>query len=77
MLAELINQAIDLACQRRARRRLRRELEGLDDDQLRDIGIRRRDISRIVAGGARGRRVAMADPDIHWLEVYKRRKGLS
>lgn len=77
MLAELINQAIDLARQRRARRRLRRELEGLDDDQLRDIGIRRRDIPRIVAGGARGRRVAMPDPDIHWLEVYKRRKGLS
>ena len=77
MLAELINQAIDLARQRRARHRLRRELEALDDDLLRDIGIRRKDISRIVAATTRDRRVATSEPNIHWLDIYKRRKGLS
>ena len=77
MLAELINQAIDLACQRWVRRQLRRELEALDDHLLRDIGIRRKDIPRIVAATTRGRRVATPDPNIHWLAIDKRRRGLT
>ena len=77
MLAELINQAIDLACQRWVRRRLRHELEAMDDDLLRDIGIRRKDIPRIVAATTRDRRAATPDPNIHWLDLYRRRKGLS
>lgn len=77
MLAELINQAIDLACQRWVRRQLRRELEALDDYLLRDIGIRRKDIPRIVAATTRDRRVATPDPNVHWLDIYKRRRGLS
>lgn len=77
MLTEPIHRLIDLARRGRARRRLRRELEALDDALLDDIGLRRKDIPAVVAATPGGRRGARSRRRADLLLFPKPRKGLS